>query len=81
MPLFVQELVRAKLDECPRLQYVASQSWVRGGESVRGAGYGPMCQVTRYAFSTAFLVTEGFKDQDSLASHDPVEVHRHYRWV
>ena len=64
--------MRAKLDECfPRLQYVASQSFgsVVGKEtSEDGLGYGPMFQVTRYAFSTAFLVTEGFKDQDSLAA-------------
>lgn len=64
--------MRAKLDECfPRLQYVASQSFgsVVGEEtSGDGLGYGPMFQVTRYEFSTAFLVTEGFRDQDSLAA-------------
>jgi hypothetical protein len=64
--------VRAKLDECfPRLQYVASQSFgsVVGEEtSEDGLGYGPIYKVTRYAFSTAFLVTEGFRDTDSLAA-------------
>jgi hypothetical protein len=64
--------VRAKLDECfPRLQYVASQSFgsVVGEETSQdGMGYGPMFQVTRYEFSTAFLVTESFKDTDSLAA-------------
>lgn len=64
--------MRAKLFECfPEMQYVASLSFgsVAGKETTAdGMGYGPMYKVTRYAMSTAFLVTEGFNDKDSLAA-------------
>ena len=66
------ELTREAVLDCwPRLQYAASQasgSNVGRGRSSDGLGYGPLYYVSRYSMSTAFLATNHYEDQDSLAA-------------